>query len=94
MLPPSWKVQSVERDWLRIFGRLQQTFCSDPTRKWTLLVIWRKALLKNKLNKCVREFEVIALKGSHMAQNKSHQSRAQEKRAESSKAQQSGNAGN
>lgn len=37
---------------------------------------------KNKINKRVREFEVMVLKGSYVAQNKSHQSSSQEKRAE------------
>lgn len=79
--------------WKRLaknFGRLQQNVSSDPTRKWTLLVIRRK----NKMNKCAREFEVMVLKGSFTAQHKSQQSRAPAKRAVPSKAEWSGDAWN
>lgn len=81
-----WKRQAKN------FGRLQQNVSCDPTRK--LLVIWRKELLKNKINKCSRQSEVMMSKGSYMAQNKLQQSSAQAERAEPSKVEQSGDAGN
>lgn len=90
VLPPLWKIQKYQKRLARIFGRLQQNVSSDPTRKRTLLVIWRR----NKINKCVREFEVIVLKGSYIAQHQSQQSSARDKRAEPSEAEQSGDAGN
>lgn len=51
-------------------------------------------MLQKKINRCVRKFEVMVLKGTYVAPNKSQQSSARENRAEPSKTRQSDDAGN